>query len=156
MNTKETLNAIRANQGGCSDYRLAKLLGCTRQTVSMWLSSNRTMSDLYRIKAAKLLNDDPAIHIMWGEIERAKCTDTKRYLNDAIRRLGNVAASIFIVLSLTLTPANEARAGLKNNDNKLYIMRIYQPYIISLFRWLTVRVNPFLQIIIKKDVLCTI
>jgi len=58
------IDAIRANNDGCSDYRAAKLLGVSRQLVSSMRSGSRKMTEDVAIKAAELANEDPKIALI--------------------------------------------------------------------------------------------
>lgn len=53
MNTKEYLERVRAHHGGCSDYRLAKLLQVDAMAVSRYMRG-REMDDDVALRAADL------------------------------------------------------------------------------------------------------
>jgi len=149
MNTIETLNALSAKHSNCSDYRLAKILNCSRQTVSMWRTAHRTMDDNYRIMAAKLLNHDPAIHLMYGELERAKCNDLKHAWQSAIKRLTATAAAFILGLSLFLAPAQPATASPFFVTNNIHYAQLYSYFVGALHRFFVI-MRPLLTIIKKR------
>lgn len=90
--TLELLDALKASNGGASDYAIAKLLGITQQTVSQYRTRGVPMSDSMVIKACELVGIDPVLYVVRSHVERAKCDSEKSIWNDALSRLGGHAA----------------------------------------------------------------
>lgn len=62
------------NGAPCSDYRLAKLLDISKQTVSNWVNHGAIMKDETGLKAAKMLGLGPDLVLAGLAVERAKNT----------------------------------------------------------------------------------
>ena len=97
-NTVETLEQIRAKNGNCSDYRLAKLMGLRPNYISLMMHKGNKMTEAHRIKAAELLNEDPEVHLIYRSIERAKKSEIKHVWQHTLERLTDTAAeSVYYV-----------------------------------------------------------
>lgn len=71
------LDALKARNGGASDYAIAKILGVTQQTVSRWRVGKDFLGDSTAIKVGKLLEIDPRYVVACAHAERAKTDDEK-------------------------------------------------------------------------------
>lgn len=78
MTTLELLTALKAANGGASDYRIAQILGVSKQNVSAWKNGKATMSDPVAIHAAELLGLDPVTVLLDLHIEREREDATSR------------------------------------------------------------------------------
>lgn len=78
MNATVTyLEQLQAAHGGASDYRAAKILGITHQTVSKWRNRGTQMKDETALKVAQLLGLPPIRIIASIHAEQAK-TEAER------------------------------------------------------------------------------
>ena len=106
MNTIETIEAIRAKYNGCTDYRISKLMGIDQNRISHYMHDNRTMTAEHRIIAAKLLNQDPATHLLYMEMERTDDPQIKRVWQNVIARMTATAAALVCAVIVTITPTD--------------------------------------------------
>jgi transcriptional regulator with XRE-family HTH domain len=58
------INAVKASNNECSDYKVAQLLGVSRQLISNIRKGRRNLSEELTIKAAILSNEDPKIALI--------------------------------------------------------------------------------------------
>lgn len=78
MNTTiQFLNALKARNGGASDYAIAKILGLTHQAVSRYRVGKEFLGDSTAIRVAKLLEIDPSYVVACAHAERCKAEDEK-------------------------------------------------------------------------------
>jgi len=96
MRTRQYLDAICARYQ-VSDYRAARLLGVTKQAVSGYRSGYRSFSDAAAIKAAQLLDLDPAEVLIDVQAERTKDENARRILEKVARALHRSAAAAVVV-----------------------------------------------------------
>ncbi len=108
--TNEFLDAISAKAGGASDYRLAQLLGCSKQIISSYRHKGVAFGDEIAIRAAGILGLDPAYVVMCVHRERAKTEAEKALWASMLERLGGLAASILVVAVLIAPPPVQAGA----------------------------------------------
>lgn len=80
--TRELLDALKASNGGLSDYRIAKLIGVAQPTVIKYNKNQLSLSAEKVILVCKLLDLDPSDWVLRLYLERAKCTDEIDVLND--------------------------------------------------------------------------
>ena len=112
MNTEQTIEAIRAKNGGCTDYRIAVLMGIDRNRISHYMRGNRTMTAEHRIIAAKLLNHDPAQHLIYMEMERTKDPKAYKIWEHALKRITATAAAIAVAVFVAIAPRPAEAAHL--------------------------------------------
>ena len=146
MNTIETLNEISRCNDNCSDYKIHQLTGFSRQYVSDWRTGKQTMSEEARKRIAKLLNQDEGLHLFYRQLElaeRAKCKEEITYWKHAIKKLGKVAASIILGLSVFLsTNDSYAFSGPQadnNQANNIYYAHILIWFLLSFFVFLNLK-----------------
>ena len=98
--TIEFLNALKAKNGGASDYRISQLLGCTRASVSKYRTGRSFFDNQTAIKMAKLLDVDAGYIAACVHLERAK-SDEEKELWSSIGALfpKDVADRLCIMLS---------------------------------------------------------
>lgn len=96
MATKRLLTELKAANGGASDYRVAKLLGVSKQNVSAWQNGRAYMSDSVGIRAAMLLGLDPDMVLIELHIEREKGHDTSPIWKSIKERLGKAAMPVVV------------------------------------------------------------
>lgn len=80
--TRELLDALKASNGGLSDYRISKLIGVAQPTMIKYNKNQLSLSAEKVILVCKLLNLDPSDWVLRLYLERAKCTDEIDVLND--------------------------------------------------------------------------
>lgn len=76
--TNDLLERLRASNDGCSDYRLAKLMGTTQAHIIRWTKHGKTMDDSYAIKIAELLDIDPAYVLICMHAERSASVEATK------------------------------------------------------------------------------
>ncbi len=96
--TKKYLDIIRKQYGGCSDYRIAQLLGVTRTAVSRWSQGKGTIGDEPAARLAELCELDPVEVLTELYIERSQSSVTRHYFEEVLKRTG--ASGLFIICSL--------------------------------------------------------
>lgn len=83
----ELLDAVKANNGGCSDYRAAKLLGVTQSVTTQIRNHGLNLSPEKAILACQLAGFDAIEWLMKLYHERAKCTAERDVLDRLTARL---------------------------------------------------------------------
>lgn len=83
----ELLEALKASQGGCSDYRAAKLLGCGQPQICKYRNGTIPLSPEKVIICCDLAGLNALEWLMRLQLERARCDAEKHIWNDAIHRL---------------------------------------------------------------------
>lgn len=134
MNTTiEFLDALKASNGGASDYAIAKILGVSHQTVSRYRIGKDFLGDSTAIRVANLLKIDPAYVIACAHAERSKKAEEKAVWLSIMERLGGAAAALVLGLGLSASPA-PAQASEPENLHYVKSKRRRQAGIISPFR----------------------
>lgn len=85
--TRELLDALKATDGGLSDYRVAKILGVTQQTMTKYNKEQLSLAPERILSACKYLGKDPYFWLLKLQVERAKCDAEKDAWNNLIDRL---------------------------------------------------------------------
>lgn len=119
--TIDFLNAVKAANGFTSDYQLAKFLGVTQQTVSVYMLKKSYLGDETAIKVAEALKIDPAQVIASVHYERAKKAEEKAVWKGILERLGGIAAGVVIGITLI----NYAPIILADYDNIIAVENIH-------------------------------
>lgn len=86
--TIEFLEAIKAKKSITSDYKLAQMLGATKQTISGYRNGKSNLDDSMALRVANLLEIDPAQVIASAHFERAKRPEEKAVWHSILQRLG--------------------------------------------------------------------
>lgn len=84
--SQSLLDELKAKNGGCSDYRAAKLIGCSAQNISRIKTGTHEFSPDYVARVASLLGTDPKKAVLKRLIEQAK-TDEMREIYEEIENL---------------------------------------------------------------------
>lgn len=128
--TNQILNEISARHGGCTDYRLSKLLGTSPSGVGNWRAGRTALSPEFALRAAALLDWDPAYVVACMEHERAEkleATDEIKATWEKIAERFKPAAAVILAAWLWAGgPApSDAYAGARAvvSTDDLYIMR---------------------------------
>lgn len=156
--TNQILDAISEKHGGCSDYRICKLLNTSSAAaVANWRAGKTSPSLDFAHKAAALLEWDPAYVVACVEFERA-AKDARLEQTDEIRATWEKIAQAFkpaaavilaVVLGLSTPSPSKASASLSDGDHAddLYIMRSTRRFVRRMVR----RVAQFLSIPVTTD-----
>lgn len=83
----QVLEALKASQGGCSDYRAAKILGVGQPTICQYRNGERPLSPEKLIIACELADLNAAEWLMRLKLERARCDKEKAIWNDLLNRV---------------------------------------------------------------------
>lgn len=110
--TLRLLDAASAAHGGCSDYRIARLLNVTTSSTTGW-RKGRHLSDEYAVKLSELAGLDPVESVLRVTAERESGI-TARVMKLALERLHHAASILLaLLLGVVLTgiPARSAFAA---------------------------------------------
>lgn len=124
MNTREYLDAIRARYQ-VSDYKAAKMLGVTKQAVSGYRGGYRSFTESAAIRAAELLELDPAEVLVDVLAERTKEKKAREILLEVARSLHRSAAAALMIAPFlfAMWTASPPRAeAMSAQDSGMYIM----------------------------------
>lgn len=83
----DLLAALKASQGGCSDYRAAKLLCVGQPTIVKYNREELPLSAEKVILACEIADLDPVEWLLKLQAERAKCTAEKDIWNGLLTRM---------------------------------------------------------------------
>lgn len=75
--TTDLLAALKASQGGCSDYRLAKLLGVAQPTIHKYQNNQCPLSPEKIILACEIAGLSAVDWLLRLQLERARCDAEK-------------------------------------------------------------------------------
>lgn len=96
--TKHYMEILRAQYGGCSDYRISQLLKVSRQCVSRWSQGKGQMDDEPAAILADLCDLD-AIEVLTDiHIERSRSRVTRKYYEDIKERLKGVQGAVAVMV----------------------------------------------------------
>jgi hypothetical protein len=98
--TTKLLNRLSAHLGDASDYRIAKELGVTKQTVSAWRVGKGTMSDATAVHVAELLGENPAYVLAVVHEERTDSPEAQKVWKKIAATFGGKAAVIILTAGL--------------------------------------------------------
>lgn len=84
--SKELLNALKASNGGCSDYRLAKILGVAQPTIVKYNKGELPLSAERVIQICELTGLDAKEWVLKLYRERARCTAEVEIIDDLLTR----------------------------------------------------------------------
>lgn len=84
--TRDLLDALKATNGGLSDYRVAKIIGVGQSMMTKYNDGTAKLSAEKIILICKLLDLDPSDWVLRLYLERSKCTDEIDVLNDLRNR----------------------------------------------------------------------
>lgn len=98
MKASEWIDAVAAAEGGCSDYRVAKVLGISKQAVSKYRTRGGTLDETVARKVEKHLGLKPGTVMIDQLQERATDPEVKAIF----QRLGKMVAGLAATLTLTM------------------------------------------------------
>jgi plasmid maintenance system antidote protein VapI len=112
MTTNDYLDAIGAKYGLTTDYKIAAMIGITRNAVSNYRHGRTCFDDTTAIRVADLLDLDQEEVLLSCHMERALTPETKAVWARALRRMQSAAASAVIAVTaaggLSVSPPAEA------------------------------------------------
>lgn len=76
--TIDFIERLRARNDGCSNYRIAKLLGVDQSAVIRYTKHGKSMDDKYAIRMAELLGIDPAYVLACMAAERSHSVESTK------------------------------------------------------------------------------
>lgn len=76
--TSDFIERLRVKNGGCTDYRISRILETTQSAIIRW-KNGTTMNDEYAIKTAKKLEIDPAYVLACVAAERSQNVESKEH-----------------------------------------------------------------------------
>lgn len=120
MKAADWIDRIKV-KNGWSDYRVAKTLGFSANTISTYRKSGGPMDENIAIKVAHELEVNPAIVLADQAMERAKDGEARTAWNEILERLGGMAAACLIGVGISAAPA-PAQATTSPLVDSLYIM----------------------------------
>jgi transcriptional regulator with XRE-family HTH domain len=104
-----------------TDYRMAKLLGITQSATSNYALGKRVMDDTTAAKLAGLLGIEAMEIIAAANAEREK-GEKKEFWENFYKRLGGIAAGIFVAVTLIVSPTPSQAAPMLNLDGRICIL----------------------------------
>lgn len=114
QNIKKLLDAAKAATSAESDYRLAKNLGITQARVSAYYAGKETPNEFACLKIAEALDMPLAQVIATVKAEAEKDEKRREAWKDYLKKLGGIAASVFVplcasvIFAMTAIPAHAA------------------------------------------------
>lgn len=106
--TQHLIEALRARQDGASDYRIARNMGWTAQSVSNYRNGKTQLDNraLLQIAAAlELSAADVVRHMAQIEAERARTDEQRATWAELCRQWGGHAAAVALVVLAGIAPA---------------------------------------------------
>lgn len=137
----------RAKAGACidSDYRLAKVIGITHASISLYRVGKTLPGDKVIEQLCALSGDDAQLIFSQIQASKASSSEAKKFWEVMVKRLsGGVSTAIFSVLftiGLIALPADNARASGLNDQKTSFIDLLYIVSITKLSVWAHVRLR---------------
>lgn len=102
--TVELLEALRRKESGCTDYRLAKLLGINPNSVYNLLYKGGVMSDETALKISRELDLPPVLVVFSVIRERSKSQEIRDILDTIPMSTLKAGCVAVLVFALALVP----------------------------------------------------
>lgn len=80
--SQNLLTGFKARNGGISDYKVAQIVGCTRQNISLIKKGTTGFSPEVVIKLAKEIGEDPKEALLKRLIESAESDEMRQILEE--------------------------------------------------------------------------
>lgn len=124
--TIDFIKDAKEKLGGISDYRLAKIINVGQPTLSNYQSKARVLDDYTATKIAEILEIDPMIVISAANAEREKNAEKKNFWTKKYAELGGMAASVFMVVSLSFVSEDALAQPQASNSavNSVYYVKL--------------------------------
>ena len=119
MKAGDWIDRVKAARGWDSDYRAAKELGLSRNTISNYRSGLRfTLDEDTAIKVAHALDAKPEVILVDQILERSRNDEAKAAFAKVLKRLGGVAAAVVVTLTLGAMAPRDAMAGVFGGNGR--------------------------------------
>lgn len=125
MTTIDFIDAIR-RRFDCSDYRAAQMLGITRSTVSSYRRGKSMMSEEAAIRAAELLDLDPAYVLAEVAAERTPVAAARAVWHQAATRLAKMSGTTLFIGLIAI-----GSFGVNSNAYAAQAHAVSHPYSAS-------------------------
>jgi plasmid maintenance system antidote protein VapI len=102
--TIDFLDRLKAANDGCSDYRVAQILGLKTQAISSWRKGRSTIGDETAIKVAELLGEHPAYVMACAHAERGETTKAHKVWAQVAAQYAAMFVFVFIGFLGTTPP----------------------------------------------------
>lgn len=102
--TIELLETLRRRENGCSDYRLAKILGLSHQGIHHLLHKGGVMSDDTAIALADELDLPPVLVVFSAIRERSKRPEIRDIIDALPAEIMKAGAAFLLFSLLSLLP----------------------------------------------------
>lgn len=122
MEIEKLLDDCKSALGVESDYALAKALDIHTGLISDYRALKREPDEYACLKFAEVLGLDAEMLIVHFAARKAKNPKVKEYLQKKLADLGGLAASIFIVVNLIMTPTPSQAAPVLDRDGAVCIL----------------------------------
>lgn len=133
--SRDYLDAVAARLGGVSDYRVAITLGISTAAVSKWRTGSDSIGDDSAVKVAEILGIDPAEILLSSYAQKSKNAVARQSLENAIRKLGGVAAALvlcaFPIFSSSHAEAATMQASSRQAWDSLYYVKLKIDRLVS-------------------------
>lgn len=125
--TAEFLNEALAKLGDVTAYRMSKITGISQPAFSRYKGGDRIIDDYAATKIAEILEIDPMIVISAANAEREKNAEKKNFWTKKYAELGGMAASVFMVVSLSFVSEDALAQPQASNSavNSVYYVKLY-------------------------------
>ena len=123
MDAANWIDRVKTANGWESDYRAAKELRLSRNTISTYRGGpGKTMDEDTAVKVAAALGAKPEIVLIDQLVERSRNDEAKAAFSKVLKRLGGVAAGALLAVGIGGAPAPAQAASNLYSSATLYIM----------------------------------
>lgn len=121
--TNSLLDRLAAKHGGCSDYRLAKILGIQTSAVGNYRSGRSRLGDDVALKVARELGLAPGYVLACMMAERASAPEIRKVWASVAKAAGRAAAIVAALAMLNLgQPGGAAQAASALSERSIYTL----------------------------------
>jgi transcriptional regulator with XRE-family HTH domain len=104
LDTQQVLDLARERAGIQSDYRLAQLLGVSKQSITHYRQGRTAPDERVSARLAELAQLDPDLVAVWMQLERARSDEARATWRSVADRLAKTAALGLVALGVSITP----------------------------------------------------
>lgn len=126
------LDALKARMGGVSDYRLAQILGISKQRLSKYRNEEDSFGTETAEKVAKALEIDPDEVVVAVQIDRAKTPEERARWESILKKCTSLSAALLLAFAVAGTPApaqaSDTRMCIMSNRRRAMIRRLIQSF----------------------------
>lgn len=102
--TIEFLDALKARNGGASDYRMAQILGVTKSAVSQYRNGKTFFDNSMAIKVSKMLNIDAGFVLACCQAERSRSEAERKEWQGIAALFPKSAKALFVLCKAAFRP----------------------------------------------------